>query len=691
MTPATQAVVVAVAVTRHRIVLDVVVLQRPTPLGHQILRQQVDENKLSQKISISAMTGPQGSDAVCTSNTCPSFTVNGEPVMILQEAIYSSDSSPRASVCQGESSLTRGTEDATGHDSGSVKSPRTPCTLIGEDEVLRLREAAGLAARFRRAAADRGKAKSAVVDRDVQQKLAEYIRRRRAESMAANGSSKGVAPDTITSVRTRKKSCKDSKAPKSTFSIWWAFIQRRLHRLYNLLLGRLRKHVQKAEPPDVPRHEPFTRTSNTRAAEDSVSAEADPESRSYFQKLYRLVRLAFPRLWSYEGGCLVLLVSALVLRTFLSIWIASINGNVVQTIVQRNLGGFIRSLGVLIAYALPAAVVNAAIQLFEKMLALKLRRNLTVYLTRRYLKGLTFYRVPMVDIVFLSRTLVRHLGIGAPVTLVAWYAITAFAMHAVAPPLGKRTARLQELEAKYRGGLWPLLEGEITTPVASKLFYIPQRPYMPEGTLRDQVIYPMTYEDYKSLPADSNRAIDDHLEQLLDTVGLNYVLKRCPQGWDTWGDWEDILSGGEKQRMAFARLLFHKPVFAILDEATSAVSVDLEGTLYRRCGEAKITLITISHNISLLKYHDFVLRFAGLGAPGRRWSLESTEGLKRLDSYSFLLNITPASGQGDSSQLSPTAGSLKLQGTPVATSCLPSGRNEVKPLQPGPRSPPREA
>lgn len=58
---------------------------------------------------------------------------------------------------------------------------------------------------------------------------------------------------------------------------------------------------------------------------------------------------------------------------------------------------------------------------------------------------------PLVDIVFLSRTLIKHLGVGAPLTLVGWYILTALAMHAVAPPLGKKTARLQELEGKYRG------------------------------------------------------------------------------------------------------------------------------------------------------------------------------------------------------------------------------------------------
>lgn len=111
------------------------------------------------------------------------------------------------------------------------------------------------------------------------------------------------------------------------------------------------------------------------------------------QMFRRIVRLAFPGLISAEGGCLVLLVGALVFRTFLSIWIASLNGGIVETIVEKDLKKFLRRLANLIAYALPAAAVNAGIQFLEKMLALMLRRNLTRRLMRKYLRGLTFYQM----------------------------------------------------------------------------------------------------------------------------------------------------------------------------------------------------------------------------------------------------------------------------------------------------------
>eukprot|EP01088_Endostelium_zonatum_P010665 TRINITY_DN241_c0_g2_i1.p1 TRINITY_DN241_c0_g2~~TRINITY_DN241_c0_g2_i1.p1 ORF type:complete len:688 (+),score=142.14 TRINITY_DN241_c0_g2_i1:94-2157(+) len=155
------------------------------------------------------------------------------------------------------------------------------------------------------------------------------------------------------------------------------------------------------------------------------------------------------------------------------------------------------------------------------------------------------------------------------------------------------------------GELWPIFGGNLTKPTKEKLFYIPQRPYLALGTLRDQVIYPRT--------KDKMGITDDELYRYLENVQLGYLVKR-EGGWDAVQDWADILSGGEKQRVAMARLFYHKPQFAILDECTSAVSVDVEGFMYEHCKEIGITLFTVSHRKSLWRYHEYVLQFDGRGA-----------------------------------------------------------------------------
>jgi ATP-binding cassette subfamily D (ALD) long-chain fatty acid import protein len=145
--------------------------------------------------------------------------------------------------------------------------------------------------------------------------------------------------------------------------------------------------------------------------------------------------------------------------------------------------------------------------------------------------------------------------------------------------------------------------------------FLPQRPYLSIGTLRDQVIYP----DGEPEMRDRGRR-DTELARILEDARLGYLPDR-EGGWDTRKEWKDVLSGGEKQRMAIARLLYHEPRYAVLDEGTSAVSSDVEGYLYEKAKERGITLITISTRASLKKYHTFNLTL-GLGEDGMGWEYE---------------------------------------------------------------------
>ncbi|XP_050676202.1 ATP-binding cassette sub-family D member 3 [Leptidea sinapis] len=158
------------------------------------------------------------------------------------------------------------------------------------------------------------------------------------------------------------------------------------------------------------------------------------------------------------------------------------------------------------------------------------------------------------------------------------------------------------------GELWPIFGGTLTKPPKGKLFYVPQRPYMTLGTFRDQVIYPQTRDEMLR-----RGRTDEELNRFLDIVQLSYLTQR-EGGWDSVEDWMDVLSGGEKQRIAMARLFYHAPQFAILDECTSAVSVDVEGQMYQYCREMGISLFTVSHRKSLWRHHDHFLQMDGRGS-----------------------------------------------------------------------------
>jgi len=150
--------------------------------------------------------------------------------------------------------------------------------------------------------------------------------------------------------------------------------------------------------------------------------------------------------------------------------------------------------------------------------------------------------------------------------------------------------------------------GRLSKPNPSKIFYIPQKPYLCLGSIRDQVLYP-----HSKLDMVRDGRTDAELYQLLESVSLGYLVDTREAAWDSLDDWQDVLSGGEKQRLAMARLFYHQPQFAILDECTSAVSADVEGLMYNECKRRNITLLTVSHRKSLWQFHEWVLQFDGQG------------------------------------------------------------------------------
>lgn len=165
-------------------------------------------------------------------------------------------------------------------------------------------------------------------------------------------------------------------------------------------------------------------------------------------------------------------------------------------------------------------------------------------------------------------------------------------------------------------GLWPMKEGRLQRPKREKIAFISIRLYFPEGSLRDQIIYPDTTQVMKK-----KEKKDEDLQKTLEDVGLHYLVDKVG-GFDAIEDWNEVLDGyykriksninfiiqaPEKQALAIARVLYQKPLFVILDECihyNEAVTFNL----LRKEG---ITALTVTHRASLSKYHGYLLRFDG--------------------------------------------------------------------------------
>jgi putative ATP-binding cassette transporter len=147
-------------------------------------------------------------------------------------------------------------------------------------------------------------------------------------------------------------------------------------------------------------------------------------------------------------------------------------------------------------------------------------------------------------------------------------------------------------------GLWPWGSGEIRTPPRERMFFMPQRPYIPLGTLRAALAY----------PAAAKKFADAAMQAALERCQLAHLIPRL----DEEDRWDRVLSLGEQQRLAFARLLLHRPRWVFLDEATAALDEENQDSMMRLFREelAESALVSIGHRPGLDAYHDRTLHLS---------------------------------------------------------------------------------
>jgi vitamin B12/bleomycin/antimicrobial peptide transport system ATP-binding/permease protein len=164
-------------------------------------------------------------------------------------------------------------------------------------------------------------------------------------------------------------------------------------------------------------------------------------------------------------------------------------------------------------------------------------------------------------------------------------------------------------------GLWPFGRGRVNVPRGAKVLFLPQKPYIPIGTLREAICYP-----------DKPEAHDDlEIGDAMTAAELGHFAERL----DETGNWSMVMSPGEQQRLSFARALLVRPDWLFLDEASSALDEATEGAMYRLLAQRlpALTMISIAHKPSVVGFHD---RRVLLDPKQRRIRVENVAPSERL-------------------------------------------------------------
>lgn len=163
---------------------------------------------------------------------------------------------------------------------------------------------------------------------------------------------------------------------------------------------------------------------------------------------------------------------------------------------------------------------------------------------------------------------------------------------------------------RVMAGLWNRGQGRVIMPVPDTTLFLPQKPYMVLGSLKDQLIYPRQGRGEPSA---------DELQAILERVNLHDLAERHG-GFEAVKDWARVLSLGEQQRIAFARVLVNRPALVLLDESTSAVDLETESLLYGLLRRGPARYVSVGHRPTLVGFHEQLLHLRHDG-----WNLTSAQ------------------------------------------------------------------